>query len=295
MDDRIGLVFSWDPRTKEWVKERGPDDASPPPAAPIDYGAVQTYFLDPQNGRWQSTILGLRARQISLELKDAYRAAMVSGLAIEAVAVRGKPTAPAPKPRSGVPLLAGLAAVFVLVGAGAFVAQAVLGPKDADLSAAPARTQAVAAAATANASVDASGAATADTTAPTPNATQAPVRTTAPTPVPTPRVLRLSVKLPTGAQVFYSGPGGVTSGATFQGIFSVVLASGQGGNENLTVYLGDPNAPGANTSALAAKPDANGNYVLTIRTAGVPKGDQRLSVIYGTTAGIFALGTISIR
>ena len=46
MEERIGLVFSWDPRAQHWVKERGPEDAPPPPADPIDNEAVQTYFLD---------------------------------------------------------------------------------------------------------------------------------------------------------------------------------------------------------------------------------------------------------
>src|SRR6185503_17912576 len=82
MDDRIGLVFSWDPRGRNWIKERGPADAAPPPADPIDNEAVQTYFLDTQTGRWQSTILGMQGRQISVALGNKYRAAMVVGLAI---------------------------------------------------------------------------------------------------------------------------------------------------------------------------------------------------------------------
>lgn len=294
VDDRIGLVFSWDPRNKSWVKERGPEDGAPPPAAPIDDGAVQTYFLDPQNGKWSSTILGLRARQISVDLKDAYRAARVAGLAIDPVAVSGKPAAPGPKRESGMPLIAGLAAVFVLVGAGAFVAQAVLKPKDASDAGTPsAATTSATASAGASAPATASASAAAST-APSANPTQTPVRTAAPTAPPAPPTIRLVVRLPNGTQVVYSGPPAVTQNTSFQGIFSVVLPNGQGGNESLTVYLGDPNVPGANTNALGAKPDANGNYVLTIRAA-IPKGEQRLSVIYGTTPGIFTLGTINIQ
>ena len=107
---------------KVWTLYSNRADA--PTTFPIDNEAVQTYFLDTQTGRWQSTILGMQARQISVALGNKYRAAMVVGLAILPQAMSRK-VAPAPDDkRKGVPLMAGLAAVVVVIGAGAVVAQA---------------------------------------------------------------------------------------------------------------------------------------------------------------------------
>ena len=295
MDENVSLVFSWDPRVKTWVKERGPDDAAPPPVAPIDDGAVQTYFLDPTNGKWTGTILGLRARVISVEQGDAYRAPLMSGLAIPHGRDRG--AAAGPRPSSRAPLFAALATVLVVVGAGAFAANAVFGGSspvatDAPMSATPSGAGAAAAATSPSPLASQSPVASSEATpAATSAPTQAPVRTAAPPP-PAPRTIRLTVKLPNGTQVVYSGPSAVPQNTTFQGIFSVVLPSGQGGNESLTVYLGNPN--GVNTSVLGTKPDANGNYVLTLRSF-VPKGDETLSVVYGTTPGIYQLGSITVQ
>src|SRR6185503_1813166 len=131
MDERIGLVFSWDPRGRNWVKERGPADAAPPPAEPIDNETVQTYFLDTQTGRWQSTILGMQGRQISVALGSRYRAAMVVGLAILPPAGPRKVVAPDAKKSKSIPIMAAIATIVVVIGAGAFVAQA-MRPADVD-------------------------------------------------------------------------------------------------------------------------------------------------------------------
>lgn len=292
VDDRIGLVFSWDPRVKTWVKERGPDDGQPPPVPPIDDGAVQTYFLDPANGKWNGTILGIKARQISVELKDNYRAPYVGGLALPRVAEAKEPQAK----RSRGPLLVGLGTVVLLIAGGAFVAQAMLGPGVTTIPAGlpqvggsptPSGAAAPSGAASPSASAEATSA---PTTAPVGGG--GPVVTAAPTPAPTPTTIRLSVRLPDGSQIFYSGPSGVAQGAEFSGIFSALLASGQGSNRTMTIYLGEPGNP--QSVRVTANPDANGNYVVTIR-ASVPKGDQRLSVIYGITPGIHTLGTIAVR
>ena len=298
VDENVGLVFSWDPRAKAWVRERGPEDATPPPATPIDDGAVQTYFLDAQNGKWNSTILGLKARQLSVDLGDDYRAPKMTGLALAHAPERSSVQAPQLPRKVGLPMMAGVAAAVVLVGAGAFAAQALFAAKDSGdstVASQPARSAAgtaatAAAAASASASAAPSAPATNGSGAPTPARTAAPP----PPPPPTPQTLHLNVKLPNGTQVFYSGPAAATQNSTFLATFSVVLASGQGGNESLTVYLGDPNVPGGSTNALGVKPDANGNYLINIRTF-VPRGDQRLSVVYGTTSGIHTLGTIVIQ
>ena len=290
MEERVGLVFSWDPRTRVWVKERGPDDSAPPPVPPIDPGAVQTYFLDPSNGKWHGTILGLKARQISVELKDLYRAPAVSGLALPRT---NEPAEPEPR-RSRAPLLAGLVFLVLLIGGGAYAAQAMLGSPAAVASptVAPPVSSAPAVAASASPSAEPTAAPTAAGGGGTSGG--GPVRTPAPTPPPTPQTLRLSVRLPTGAQVFYSGPAAIAQGTTATGIFSVLLPSGQGGNDSLTIYLGEPGNPAASTTIQGARPDPNGNYVIALR-ATIPRGDQKLSVIYGQTPGIYTLGTIAIR
>lgn len=268
----------------------------PPAAPPRDPGAVQTYFLDPSNGKWNGTILGLKARMISVELKDAYRAPFVPGLALPDP-VKAGPIVERHDGRSKTPLIAGILAVIVIIAAGAFGAQAMLGsstPTPGSSGVAQASATGAAARASASASASDSAAPSADASAPATSApTQPPVVRTPAPPTPPPTI-RLSTKLPDGTTVVYSGPAAVTQNTSFQAIFSAVAASGVGGNLSLTVYLGDPNTPGGNVSVLANKPDANGNYVLNIR-ATVPKGDQRLSVLYGTVAGIYTLGTITVR
>lgn len=278
-------VFSWDPRSKTWVCERGPAAAAPP-VPPLDPGAVQTYFQNLQSGRWQPTILGLKARGITVELKDAYRSPYEMGLALPRRAAPEK-TLRAQRRSPGV-ILGALVALLVVVGAGGYAASAAL--SRASATPAPGTPSSSTAAAVGGASGSPSASPTVSVTPTT--APGAVVTPRPPTPAPTPQVLRLSVSLPNGTKVFYSGPGSVTQNTSFQAVFSVILASGQGGNENLTVYLGDPN--GVSTSNLGSKPDVNGNYVLTLRAA-VPKGDQRLSVVYGTVSGIHTLGTIAVR
>lgn len=289
VDDKVGLVFSWDPRSRTWIKERGPEDGAQPAYVPIDEGAVQTYFLDPATGKWNPTILGFKARQISVELKDAYRAPFMAGLAVPEPKTAAVKTAAGR--RSMAPIGGAIAVLLLLLAGGGIVASQTLLATPPPL--ATAKPSDVAAAASASAAPNASASAAPSQGAATAVPTQAPVRTPAPpTPPPQPQTIRLSVKLPSGTQVFYSGPAAVAQNGSFQGIFSVVLPSGQGGNENLTVYLGNPS--GQSTSVLGTKPDANGNYVLTIRTF-VPKGDQTLSVLYGTQPGIHQLGSITIQ
>src|SRR5512143_3707855 len=142
MDERISLVFSWDPRGRAWMRERGPEDAAPPPAEPIDDEAVQTYFLDPANGRWQATILGLRARQIANDLGKAYRNAIVAGLALAEqpkrnprLVVESEGDYGDGKRRSrGALRLVGAAFVFLaLIGGGAAAAYAFFGPNGVDV------------------------------------------------------------------------------------------------------------------------------------------------------------------
>jgi hypothetical protein len=279
MSTDIAIVFSWDPRSKAWVRERGPEDAARPPAAPIDMQAVQTYFLDPQNGHWTSTILGPRARMFSEAITDGHRAPTTNALAVGETQSRADKAAGSRRP-----LAAGVGLLVLLASAAIVASATILGPRD---PAAASSTGPVApAAATApSASSPTPGASVEVTSAPAPEP---------PTVAPAPRLpqtIRLSVRLKTGTQIVYSGPSTITQGSDLRGVFSVVLPPGQP-YESLTVFLGDPDT-GAMTSAIA-RPDINGNIVLSI-SGRVPRGAQPLRVNYGLTPGYYTLGTIAVQ
>jgi hypothetical protein len=287
VEERIGLVFSWDPRAQHWVKERGPEDAPPPPADPIDNGAVQTYFLDPQTGRWNGTILGLKGRQISVELADKYRTPKMVGLAIIAkVAPKASLIAtPDQKKSNAVPMMAGIAAVVVVIAAGAFAAQAVMKPSAATTSAAP----------TTGVIVSAPVATTAATEAPAP--TQAPVTTpvrtaapTAPPPPPVAQTVTYAARLPNNTVVTYRGPNAVNQGAQLDGVISVIVNGGAGGTEPLTLYIG----PLGTAQQAKLIPDRNGNIPFSIRVSA-PKGSGQLSFSLGANGELRILGPISVR
>ena len=294
MDERIGLVFSWDPRQHLWVKERGPADAANPPADPIDNEAVQTYFLDTQTGRWESTILGSRARQISVELAGKYRAAMVVGIAILPQASARKVVPEPENKRNGVPLMAGIAAIVVVFGAGAFVAQAM---RPADVGSAIPTAAPVASAPVAGSNDPAATAeATAEATAPTataPGATPvrtAPPRTPAPTAPPAVQNVVYSSRLANGTTVTYSGPNSVLQSAALDGVLSVRVASGGPGSEPLTLYVGLLGS--AQTVTLT--PDINGNFRFSLKVTSA-KGTVPMNFSLGKNGSITTLGTITVR
>ena len=292
MEERIGLVFSWDPRARLWVKERGPVDAAPPPADPIDNEAVQTYFLDTQTGRWNSTILGSRARQIAVELAGKYRAAMVVGIAILPQPGARKVVAQPDRARKGVPLMAGIAAIVVVIGAGAFVAQAM---RPADVTAVIPTTAPVVSAPVATSDPAATAEPTADATAPTatiPGATRAPTappRTPAPTAPPVSQNVVYSSRLANGTTVTYSGPNSVVQGTALDGTLSVRVAGGSPGSEPLTLYVG----PLGTAQAVTLSPDINGNFKFSLKVTGA-KGTVPMSFSLGKN-GIQTLGTITVR
>jgi hypothetical protein len=307
VEERIGLVFSWDPRGQHWVKERGPDDAPPPPADPIDNGAVQTYFLDPQTGRWNGTILGLKGRQISVELANRYRTPKMVGLAIIAKAAPKHTVVQTPdqKKSNTVPMMAGLAAVVVVIAAGAFAAQAVMKPKDGTVvdpvATAPGAVASlpVGAKPTLAASAPVSSAPTVTapppTVAPTAAPSQAPVRTAAPTvaptaPPPVSQTVTYSARLPNGTTVVYRGPNAVNQGATLDGVISVNVAGGAGGTEPLTLYIG----PLGTAQSAKFVPDRNGNIAFAIRVSA-PKGPGQLSFSLGANGELRILGAITVR
>ena len=295
MEERIGLVFSWDPRAQHWVKERGPDDAPPPPADPIDHEAVQTYFLDPQTGRWNGTILGLKARQMSVELGAKYRNPRMVGLAIIAKAAPKSSLVPTPdqKKSNAVPMMAGLAAVVVVIAAGAFAAQAVMKPKDA--AAASPTASAVLGTTPAPDATAAPTDAPAQTAAPTDAPVQtpartAPPRTVAPTQPPAPALVTYSTRLPNGTTVIYRGPNSVPQNTALDGNLTIVGSSGAAYTDQVTIYIGQLGVAGT----LTFNPDSNGNLFFSIK-ASTPKGGQPLSVSLGRNGEIRALGTITVR
>lgn len=293
MEERIGLVFSWDPRAQHWVKERGPDDAPPPPADPIDNEAVQTYFLDPQTGRWNGTILGLKARQMSVELGAKYRNPRMVGLAIIAKAAPRTSSVPTPdqKKSNAVPMMAGLAAVVVVIAAGAFAAQAVMKPKDAAAASPTASALVVDSTPAPEASADPTEAPTA---APTNAPVQTPVRTApprtpAPTQPPAQQIVTYSTRLANGTTVIYRGPNGVPQNTALDGNLSIVLSSGAGYTDQVTIYIGQLGVAGT----LTFNPDQSGNLFFSIK-ASTPKGSQPLS--FSLRGGeIRTLGTITVR
>jgi hypothetical protein len=297
VEERIGLVFSWDPRAQHWVKERGPEDAPPPPADPIDNGAVQTYFLDPQTGRWNGTILGLKGRQISVELAERYRTPKMVGLAIIAkVAPKASLVAtPDQKKSNAVPMMAGLAAVVVVIAAGAFAAQAVMKPKDVVLD--PAATVApVASGVVTQPSAAPTSGATEPTAAPTVAATQAPARTPQPTVAPTapPPVQAQTVtytsRLPNNTVVTYRGPNAVNQGGTIDGVVSVQVAGGFAGTEPITLYFG----PLGQSQTVKLVLDRNGNKAFQLRVTA-PKGAGQLAFSLGSAGELRILGAFTVR
>jgi hypothetical protein len=293
VDDRVGLVFSWDPRAQHWVKERGPEDAPPPPADPIDNGAVQTYYLDTATGRWSGTILGLKGRQISVELGDKYRAARMVGLAIIAKAApkAGAVQTYDQKKKSAVPLMAGLAAVVVVIAAGAFAAQAVMKPKDAvtlPSASVVATASALPVDATSAPATPEPAATPAPTIAPTQQPVSTPVRTVPPPP-PAQQVT-FTARLSTGQTVTYSSPSTVTQGAVLDGVVSVRTPNGSAATEPITVYVG----PLGTAQTLTLTPDRNGNYVFSLRIS-LPKGSAPISVQVGSKGELRTLGSITVR
>jgi hypothetical protein len=128
MQEGMSLMYSWDPRVRRWVKEPGQQTSTtPPPAAPIDLGAVQTYYLDTQTGSWTGTILGDAARQIAAELGEGYRIPAVAGLAMEAQQVPSRRRlVPTPDQVRRIPRVAWLIGILVAAAVGVYATMAPL-------------------------------------------------------------------------------------------------------------------------------------------------------------------------
>lgn len=289
VDDRIGLVFSWDPRQKAWIRERGPEDAAAPPARPRDPGAVQTYFLDPQTGRWHSTILGLRARQISEELGRAYRAPFAQGLDLAEGPVASI-AAPRPLRRpSRAPLLVGGAAlVLVLVGGAVIAAQTLLAPATARSSPTPSQggggappSGSAGPTATPSGGPSSSAAVSAS-----PAGSAAP--TARRTPAPAPTTITVSTALPDGYRAFYIGPNAVPQGSSFSATIQIFKADGTGATSAYTFFVGS--LGGGSTTV---SPDASGRYQVALRVSTAP-GAQGVNMLF-RTFGIQRIATIDVR
>jgi hypothetical protein len=296
VEERIGLVFTWDPRPQHWVKERGPDDAPPPPADPIDNGAVQTYFLDPQTGRWNGTILGLKGRQISIEMGDKYRTPKMVGLAIIAKIAPKASAIPTPdqKKSNAVPMMAGIAAVVVVIAAGAFAAQAVMKPSAATASAAPTTGVVASAPVATTGATEAPAPTQAPTAAPTQAPVNTPVRTVAPTnpppPPPVAQTVTFSARLSTGQTVTFSGPSVVNQGSVYSGVVSLRTPNGAPGSEQINFYFG----PLGTAQGLTLNPDRNGNYTFALKVE-IARGNAPISVQVGRNGELRTLGTVTVR
>jgi hypothetical protein len=239
----------------------------------------------------------MRARQIAVELRDGYRAAMVVGLAMLPQPTARRVVPQPDKQKRGLPLMAGLAAVVVVIGTGAFLAQAML-PKEvaaavastAPIAGVPATAASGAPAVVTQAPVESSA-----TPPSAPDATQAPVRTaparaTAPTPPPAVQTVSYSTRLPNGTTVSYTGPNGVQQGAVLQGALSVRVAGAYAGTEPLTLYVG----PLGSSQAVTLSPDRNGDFIFSLRVTSA-RGTVPITFSLGTNGELRALGTIAVR
>jgi len=310
VDDRVQLVFSWDPRARAWLKERGPENAAKPPAPPIDDGAVQTYFLDPQSGRWVGTILGARARTIGNELGTYYRSPGAVGLAVEEE----------PEPKSGlyvegtqrrkpvmpVAVIGGVI-LAIVIGAGAVAAKTLFAAGEADAKAAIASAAAASAAASAASGPQASTAPTAaaseapaatpeptvpgQTARPRTPAPTAPPRTPAPTAPPIqPGTITLTALTADGTRLTYTGANIVSAGFVVNITITAVLGDGTASRSQIAMRIG----PSGGWSP--ATRDSQGRY-----TAPVPvntnKGAQPLYVLFGSgqNAAAYSLGNLFVN
>lgn len=301
-------MFSWDPRAQTWLKERGPENSAKPPAKPLDDGAVQTYFLDPQSGQWVGTILGARARTIGNELGTYYRSPGVVGLAIEAYEepskARLKVEGTQRKPVMPVGLIAGVV-LAIVVGAGAVAAKTLfaVGQADAQAAASASAAAASAAASAPQVSVAPSAAATeapaatpepttpGQTARPRTPAPTAPPRTPAPTAPPIqPATITLTATTADGTRLTYTGPNIVSAGSVVNLTVTAVRSDGEGLRAAIAFRIG---ASGAWSTATGG---ASGKY-----TASVPvssgKGLQPLYALVGTgtSAVAYSLGNLYVN
>jgi len=312
VDDRVQLVFSWDPRARVWLKERGPENAAKPPAPPIDDGAVQTYFLDPQTGRWVGTILGARARTIGNELGTYYRSPGAVGLAVEEEA---EPTSglyvegvERRRPVMPVAVIAGVI-LAIVIGAGAVAAKTLFAAGEADARAAIASAAAASAAAASAASGGpqasaapsaAASEAPAATLEPTTPAQTARPRTPAPTvpprtPAPTappiqPGTITLTATTADGTRLTYTGANIVSAGFVVNVTVTAVRSDGEFSRSQISIRIG----PSGGWSP--ATRDTLGRY-----TAAVPvntsKGAQPLYVLFGSGPSVtaYSLGNLFVN
>ena len=128
MQEGMSLMYSWDPRARKWMKEHAEHSAPPPPSEPIDLEAVQTVYLDTQNGLWTPTILGDVGRRIASELGEKYLSPAVAGLAMEQKAISRKPVVHTPDQIRRIPAFAWLIGIAVAIGVAAWASMAPLPP-----------------------------------------------------------------------------------------------------------------------------------------------------------------------
>ena len=63
--------YTWDPITQAWVHERGPE--VPPPPAPPDVHALQSYFFDDDSKQWIRTVLAPMGRELAAKWQGAHK------------------------------------------------------------------------------------------------------------------------------------------------------------------------------------------------------------------------------
>jgi hypothetical protein len=183
--------------------------------------------------------------------------------------------------------MAGIAAVVVVIAAGAFASQAMkpAATPTVDPSATVAVQPSTAPDPTAT-QTDAATPAPTDT-APTPGRT-APPRTPAPTAPP--QTVTWSTRTASGGTVTYVGPAAVAQFGVFNGSLSLRTANGTAGTEPITLYVG----PLGTGQSVKLAPDRNGNFTFSFQVTTI-KGSFPLAVSVGTNGDLRILGQLVIR
>ena len=282
-------LYTWDPVSQAWVHERGPE--IPPPPAPPDVHALQSYFFDEDGKQWIRTVLAPMGRELAAKWQGAHKIPD-DALKNPRPATAAKPLA---KKKGGSPVAVIAIAVVLLVmlgGAGVVASQtgmlAQVAPESvakAIASAAP--TPAASAAATPEPSPSAS---------PSPSATAATgggggggvVRTNPPAaPAITAPPNSITVKLGDGTTMYYTGPTAVLKNTQLPASFLVANANGRPATGVVVVILGDQRGSTQGQGII----DAQGRLTVQVLASQL-SGQYPLSVLYNNQLTQVALITI---
>ena len=279
-------LYTWDPVTQAWVHERGPE--IPPPPAPPDIHALQSYFFDEDSKQWIRTVLAPMGRELAAKWQGAHK------IPDDAIARKAAATAKAPQSakKKSSPVGIILVAVVLLVALGGV---GVVASQNGILAQVTAQdTPKPSGSALASVAASAAPSATAEQSpSPSPSAAAGggggggggPART----PVPQGAVVTQppnssQLRLPDGTTFYYYGPTLVIRNT--QLAVAIVAANPQGRALSgvVTVLLG-------NTNQAQGILDSTGHLVVNV-LASNPSGQYPLNVLYNGQLGQVALITV---